>query len=112
MGITRPAISGRPHRLTRDSARSGARRYAPHRSVIRVARLQILLSLATMAGSALWCSVLVWLGVTAGKDKLLLEGSLHRISLWGGGVLVFVWGLYYILVHRQMRRRGERRADP
>lgn len=69
-------------------------------------------SLATAAGSALWCSVLVWLGVTAGKDKLLLEGSLHRMSLWGGGVLVFVWGLYYLLVHRQMRRRGERRADP
>lgn len=62
-------------------------------------------SLATMAGSALWCSVLVWLGVTAGKDKLLLEGSMHRISLWVGGVLVFVWGLYYFLVHRHMQRK-------
>jgi membrane protein DedA with SNARE-associated domain len=69
-------------------------------------------SLATIAGSALWCTVLVWLGVTAGKDKLLLEGSLHRISLWGGGVLLFVWGLYYLLVHRQMRRGGPRRGGP
>jgi membrane protein DedA with SNARE-associated domain len=62
-------------------------------------------SLATLIGAALWCSVLCWLGVTAGKDKLLLEGSLHRISLWGGSVMVFVWGMYYWFVHRHMRKR-------
>ncbi len=61
-------------------------------------------SLATCAGSALWCSVLVWLGVTAGQDKQLLEGNLHRITLWGGGLMVFLWGLYYIFVHRHMRK--------
>ena len=61
-------------------------------------------SLATIAGSALWCSVLVWLGVTAGRDQQLLEGSLHRITLWGGGLMLFLWVLFYFFVHRHMRR--------
>ena len=50
-----------------------------------------------MAGSALWCSVLVWLGVTAGRDEQLLQGSLHRITLWGGGLMLFLWGLVLLL---------------
>ena len=61
-------------------------------------------SLATLVGSALWCTVLVWLGVTAGQDEELMRGNLHRVTLWGGGVLVFLGGLYYFFVHRQMRR--------
>ena len=61
-------------------------------------------SLATIVGSALWCSVLVWLGVTAGQDQQLLEGSLHRITLWGGGLMLFLWALFYVFVHRHMRR--------
>ncbi|HXW10401.1 MAG TPA: DedA family protein [Steroidobacteraceae bacterium] len=61
-------------------------------------------SLATVVGSAIWCTVLVWLGVTAGQDEELMRGSLHRISLWGGGVLVFLGTLYYFFVHRHMRR--------
>ena len=61
-------------------------------------------SKATAAGSALWCTVLVWVGVTAGKDQALLEGSLHRITLWVGGVLVFLGSLYKFFVHRHMRR--------
>ena len=61
-------------------------------------------SLATIVGSALWCSVLVWLGVTAGQDEELLRGSLQRITLWGGGLMLFLWGLYYLFVHRHMQR--------
>jgi membrane protein DedA with SNARE-associated domain len=61
-------------------------------------------SLATLVGSAIWCSVLCWLGVTAGQDEQLMQGSLHRITLWGGGVLVFLGALYYFFVHRHMRR--------
>ncbi len=60
-------------------------------------------SLATLAGSAIWCAVLVWLGVTAGQDQELLDGELHRVTLWGGGVLAFLGGLYYFFVHRHMR---------
>jgi len=48
--------------------------------------------------------VLVWLGVTAGQDEELMRGSLHRITLWGGGVLVVLGALYYVFVHRHMRR--------
>lgn len=62
-------------------------------------------SLATLAGSAIWCSVLAWLGVTAGQDEALLRGDLHRISLWGGLVLIALGALYYVFVHRHMRRR-------
>jgi len=61
-------------------------------------------SLATLGGSALWCSVLVWVGVTAGQDPELLSGSLHRISLWVGGLMLFLAALYYFFVHRYMRR--------
>ncbi len=62
-------------------------------------------SLATLLGSALWCSVLVWVGVTAGQDQQLMQGSLQRISLWVGGLMGFLGALYYFFVHRHMRRR-------
>lgn len=61
-------------------------------------------SIFTILGSALWCAVLVWLGVTAGQDQALLDGDLHRISLWVGGVLLVLGVIYYLFVHRQMRR--------
>jgi membrane protein DedA with SNARE-associated domain len=61
-------------------------------------------SLATVIGSALWCSVLAWVGVTAGQDPEVLSGSVHRISLWVGGLMLFIGALYYFFVHRQMRR--------
>ena len=62
-------------------------------------------SAGTMAGSALWCSVLCWVGVTAGQDEQLMQGSLHRITLWVGGLMLFLGVLYYFFVHRHMRRR-------
>jgi membrane protein DedA with SNARE-associated domain len=62
-------------------------------------------SLATVLGSAVWCSVLVWVGVTAGSDRKLMEGNLHSITLWVGGLMLFLGALYYFFVHRQMRRR-------
>jgi membrane protein DedA with SNARE-associated domain len=66
-------------------------------------------SLATLAGSAIWCSVLAWLGVTMGRDPVLMAGSLHRIALWLGGFLLVVGSLYYFLVHRQIQA-GRRSA--
>jgi membrane protein DedA with SNARE-associated domain len=62
-------------------------------------------SAATIVGSGLWCSVLVWLGVTAGQNEALLNGDLRQLTLWGGGALAFVGILYYAFVHRQMRRQ-------
>jgi len=61
-------------------------------------------SLATIVGSGIWCTVLAWVGVTAGQDELLLAGSVHRISLWVGGLMAFLGALYYFFVHRHMRR--------
>ena len=61
-------------------------------------------SLATLVGSAIWCTVLAWIGVTAGQDEELLAGSVHRISLWVGGLMLFLGAIYYFFVHRHMRR--------
>jgi membrane protein DedA with SNARE-associated domain len=61
-------------------------------------------SVATLVGSAIWCAVLAWVGVTAGQDQELLSGSLHRISIWVGGLVFFLGALYYFFVHRYMRR--------
>lgn len=61
-------------------------------------------SLVTILGSAIWCSVLAWIGVTAGQDPELMAGSVHRISLWVGSLMVFLGALYYFFVHRHMRR--------
>jgi membrane protein DedA with SNARE-associated domain len=61
-------------------------------------------SLATVVGSALWCTVLVWVGVTAGHDEQLMQGNLQRVTLWAGALLLFLGALYYFFVHRHMRR--------
>jgi len=60
-------------------------------------------SLYTLVGSALWTGVLCWLGVQAGQDQALLQGSAQRIGLWGGGVLLVIGTIYYVFVHRYMR---------
>jgi membrane protein DedA with SNARE-associated domain len=60
-------------------------------------------SLYTLIGSALWCSVLCYLGVKMGQDEQLMRGELHRITMWLGGFLVVVGSLYYFMVHRHMK---------
>ncbi len=62
-------------------------------------------SLHTLLGSALWCSVLAWVGVKAGEDEQLMNGELHRIVLWLVGGLVVLGAIYYAFVHRQMQAR-------
>jgi len=69
-------------------------------------------SAATLLGSAIWCSILAWLGVTAGRDPALLSGSLHRIALWVGGFLLAVAALYYFFVHRQIRAARAEHREP
>ncbi len=60
-------------------------------------------SLFTLVGSFLWCSVLAWVGVAAGNDPKLLQGDMHRVTLWLAGVLVVLGSLYYFFVHRHLR---------
>ena len=73
-------------------------------------------SLYTLIGSALWCGVLCWLGVTMGQDQALLEGNAKRIGLWLGGILVALALVYYFLVHRYMKPAatgdGPAKPDP
>lgn len=69
--------------------------------IVRMNYLQY--SLYTLLGSAIWCSVLCWVGVQAGQDAKLLAGDMHRITLWLGGAVLVLGGMYYFLVHRHMR---------
>jgi len=62
-------------------------------------------SIYTVLGSAVWCAVLCYLGVKMGQDEKLLKGELHRISMWLGGAMLVLGGMYYFFVHRQMRKR-------
>jgi membrane protein DedA with SNARE-associated domain len=62
-----------------------------------------LYSIYTLLGSALWCAVLCWVGVVAGQDEQLMQGSLHRFTLWLLVAVVVLGALYYLLVHRYMR---------
>jgi len=62
-------------------------------------------SVVTLAGSAIWSAVLCWLGVVAGADQALLAGDLHRVTLWLAAVVAVLGVLYWLFVHRQMRRR-------
>jgi membrane protein DedA with SNARE-associated domain len=57
-------------------------------------------SAATLAGSALWTSVLAWLGMTVGEHPELLQGSLHRFFLLVLALAAVLAALYYGFVKR------------
>jgi membrane protein DedA with SNARE-associated domain len=63
-----------------------------------------LYSLFTLAGSALWCGVLTWVGVKAGQDAALMKGDLHRVMLWLLAFVAVLGTLYYVFVHRHMKK--------
>ncbi len=63
-----------------------------------------LFSLFTLLGSAVWCSVLCYVGIKMGQDEGLMKGELHRISLWLGGAMLALGGIYYFFVHRHMKQ--------
>ncbi len=60
-------------------------------------------SLYTLLGSAIWCAVLCWIGVKAGNDEKLMKGEMHAVTLWLGGAMFVLGGLYYFFVHRHMK---------
>jgi membrane protein DedA with SNARE-associated domain len=66
-------------------------------------------SIYTLIGSALWCAVLVWVGVKAGEDEALMNGELHRILLWVLAGLAILGAIYYFLVHRYTRTKAAKR---
>jgi len=60
-------------------------------------------SLATLVGSAIWCSVLAWVGVKAGQDPALLRGEVHALGLWFGGGAAVLGLLWWLLVRQPSR---------
>ena len=60
-------------------------------------------SIYTLLGSAIWCAVLCWIGVKAGNDEKLMQGEMHAVTLWLGGAMLALGGLYYFFVHRHMK---------
>ena len=61
-------------------------------------------SLFTLIGSALWCTVLAWVGVVAGNDDALLKGDMRHVMVWLLGAVAVMGGLYYFFVHRHMTK--------
>lgn len=61
-------------------------------------------SLFTLVGSAIWCTILAFVGVVAGKDDSLIKGDMRHVTLWIAGAVVILGSLYYFLVHRYMAR--------
>jgi membrane protein DedA with SNARE-associated domain len=57
-------------------------------------------ALATLLGSAFWCAVLAWLGMTVGQHPELLAGSLHRFFALVAAVAGVLALLYYRFVYR------------
>ena len=60
-------------------------------------------SIYTLLGSGLWCVVLCYIGIKMGQDEKLMAGQLHRVSLWLGGAMLVLGGMYYFFVHRHMK---------
>jgi membrane protein DedA with SNARE-associated domain len=60
-------------------------------------------SLWTIAGSAIWCAVLCYVGIRMGQDEKVMRGELHQITLWLAGAAVLIGALYYFFVHRHMK---------
>jgi membrane protein DedA with SNARE-associated domain len=61
-------------------------------------------SLYTLLGSALWCSILAWVGVAVGNDQRLLAGDPIHILYWIVGLIFALVLCYYFLVHRFVRK--------
>jgi membrane protein DedA with SNARE-associated domain len=65
-------------------------------------------SIYTLLGSAIWCGVLCYIGIKMGQDEKLMKGELHRITIWLGGAMLVLGGMYYFFVHRQMKSKREK----
>ena len=64
-------------------------------------------SIYTLLGSGIWCAVLCYVGVKAGQDEQLMNGELHSITIWLGGAMLVLGGLYYYFVHRHIKQSAK-----
>jgi membrane protein DedA with SNARE-associated domain len=65
----------------------------------------LIFSIYTLLGSAVWCAVLCWLGVKIGAN--ISHGEMQKVTIWILGFLVVVGAMYYLFVHRQMKRKPD-----
>ncbi len=61
-------------------------------------------SVYTLAGAAVWCSVLAYVSKVAGNDQSLMHGDVREITIWAAGAAVVLGAAYYFLVHRLARK--------
>lgn len=66
-------------------------------------------SIYTLLGSGTWCTVLCYVGVKAGQDEKLMQGELRHVTLWVGGAMLVLGGLYYFFVHRHLVKQSATR---
>jgi membrane protein DedA with SNARE-associated domain len=62
-------------------------------------------SLYTVAGAAVWCSVLAYISRLAGHDDALMRGDIREITIWASGAALALGAAYYFLVHRMARKQ-------
>jgi membrane protein DedA with SNARE-associated domain len=63
-------------------------------------------SLYTLVGSTLWCSVLAYVSLIAGKDQALMHGEIREMTIWITGAALVLGAIYYFLVHRLSRKEA------
>jgi len=61
-------------------------------------------SVYTVLGSAIWCGILAWVGVIAGTNEALMRGDVKQLTIWVGGAVVILGGLYYVFVYRMLKQ--------
>jgi membrane protein DedA with SNARE-associated domain len=61
-------------------------------------------SVYTVAGAAVWCSVLAYVSKLAGNDESLMRGDIREITIWAAGAALVLGTAYYFLVHRLSRK--------
>jgi membrane protein DedA with SNARE-associated domain len=59
----------------------------------------------TVLGSAIWCSVLCYVGIKMGQDEGLMRGELKSITIWLAGAMLVLGGLYYFFVHQHLKKK-------
>jgi membrane protein DedA with SNARE-associated domain len=63
-------------------------------------------SLYTLAGAAVWCSVLAYISRLAGHDDALMRGDIREITIWASGAALALGAAYYFLVHRMAKKQA------
>jgi membrane protein DedA with SNARE-associated domain len=63
-------------------------------------------SLFTVIGSALWCGVLGYVSLAAGKDQALMHGEIREVTIWITGAALVLGAIYYFLVHRMTEKEA------